>query len=317
MSPVQLSEPQAQAIGETLKSAREERGDNIAEAAFKIALSPSQLRAVEAGDLRPFYSPNYFLQAAQRYANLLGVQLPAPPEIPEPAPQSPDVSAAEPPPSLAAQTGNAEDTPSPQIALEPVALETLTVDQQHAAAPAVEPPRIQPVGGGLRWGWIAFGAAVLITLGILKISLEPPPKPELKVTATTISAAPLAEEIKPAAAEVKPPAFDIKPTTAEVKPAAAPPNTRPPQTATSQNDGALIVQTSTWVQIVKNSGEKINLKTEPGQKVEFLSTETAAVVFGQPEKANLTIQGKAVNLAPFITQDSPPRALVIVNRINQ
>ena len=77
------------------------------------------------------------------------------------------------------------------------------------------------------------------------------------------------------------------------------------------------MQASTWVQIVKTNGEKINLKTEPGQKIEFLSGDTVAIAFGQPEKASLTIQGKSVNLAPFVTQDSPPRALVILNRIQQ
>lgn len=310
MSPVHLSELQVQAIGQTLKSAREKRGDNVAEAAFKIALSPSQLRAIEAGDLRPFYSPNYFLQAAQRYADLLGVQLPAPPEIPEPETKSPDITAAEPPPALTTPMATSEVARSPQAAQEPANL-------RPAADPESDAPLSQPTGGGLRWGWIAFGAAVLITLGILKIGLEPPPKPEPKVIAATTPAAPSAEEVKPAAAEIKPPAVETKPAAAEVKPTPAQPNTRPPQSATSQQDGQLIMQASTWVQIVKNNGEKTNLKAEPGQKVEFLSSETAAVVFGQPEKASLTIQGKSVNLAPFITQDSPPRALVIVNRINQ
>lgn len=310
MSPVHLSELQVQAIGQSLKSAREKRGDNVAEAAFKIALSPTQLRAIEAGDLRPFYSPNYFLQAAQRYADLLGVQLPAPPEIPEPAPASPDVSAAEPVTSLTTQVAAPEAAPSAQTAREPAAL-------QPATASASDSPLSEPTSGGLRWGWIAFGAAVLITLGILKIGLESPSKPEPKVAAETTPALPPAGEIKPASAETTPPAVEIKPTTPEVKPTPAQPNTRPPQSTTSQQDGQLIVQASTWVQIVKNNGDKTNLKAEPGQKIEFLSTETAAVVFGQPEKANLTIQGKSVNLAPFITQDSPPRALVIVNRINQ
>jgi len=77
------------------------------------------------------------------------------------------------------------------------------------------------------------------------------------------------------------------------------------------------VQVSTWVQIVKNNGEKTNIKLEPGQRIEFPSSATAAVVFGQPDKARMTIKGKPVNLSPFITQDSPPRGLVIISQIRE
>ena len=69
MPSAQLSEVQLQARSEQLKSTRERRGDNLADAAFKIALSPSQLRAIEAADLRPFYSTGYFMQAVERYAH--------------------------------------------------------------------------------------------------------------------------------------------------------------------------------------------------------------------------------------------------------
>ncbi len=86
-------------------------------------------------------------------------------------------------------------------------------------------------------------------------------------------------------------------------------------TSAAASDGVLEMQVSTWVQIVKNNGEKTNIKVEPGQRVEFPSGSTAAVVFGQPEKARLTIKGKPVNLSPFITQDSPPRGLVIISQI--
>ena len=69
------------------------------------------------------------------------------------------------------------------------------------------------------------------------------------------------------------------------------------------------------MQIVKSNGEKINTRIEPGQKIGFVSASTAAIVFGQPDKAQLKIQGRSVNLAPFITPDTPPRALVILNQI--
>jgi len=40
-------------------------------------------------------------------------------------------------------------------------------------------------------------------------------------------------------------------------------------------------------------------------------------VFGQPEKASLRVKGKPVNLGPFLTGDSPPRALVIISQIRE
>lgn len=288
MSSVQLSEAQIQAIGNALKSARQNRGDNIAEAAFRIALSPAQLRAIESGDLRPFYSPNYFMQAAKRYANLLGIDLPAPTtpiaSIALPA-QYPATQVA-----AAAPDASADSTPTPSAT-------------QHG-------PK------GLRWGWIALAAAALIALGILRISLDQAPKQEPVIASAQSVSAPAAGEDKPAES--------VNPSTASNAPqsSASPAITLAPSAArtslpSSLNDGQLAVQTSTWVQIVKNNGDKINLKTEPGQKIDFPSGDTAALVFGQPEKANLTIQGKLVNLGPFITQDSPPRALVILNRIKE
>lgn len=314
MSPVQLSEAQIKTIGEVLKSAREKRGDNIAEAAFKIALSPSQLRAIEAGDMRPFYSPNYFMQAAQRYANLLGAELPAPPvaaeTTPEPIEPAEIASASEPAPSMALPS----PAPETQTAVEFVEPPPRAVAPPTTVAPDADLSEASRTGGGLRWGWIAFAAAVLITLGVLKISLEQPPKPEPAKVGEPAPAMPAAEDPKP-------PGPAATPVTASGSPPAITPPavsavSKLPQSPALVSDGQLTVQSSTWVQVVKNNGEKINIKAEPGQKVEFPSAETAAIVFGQPEKAILTIQGKAVNLAPFITQDSPPRALVILNRIN-
>jgi len=80
-------------------------------------------------------------------------------------------------------------------------------------------------------------------------------------------------------------------------------------------DSQLLTQASTWVQIVKSNGEKINIKAEPGQPVDFHAENTAAVVFGQPDKAALRIKGKSINITPFVTNDNPPRALVILNQI--
>jgi cytoskeleton protein RodZ len=335
MTNVQLSEAEIAAISGLLKSARESRGDNLAEAAFKIALSPSQLRAIEAGDLRPFYSTGYYLQAVERYANYLGVTLP--PRVP-PATEVPEAIAQEAPESDAGSSdaGSSDAVPSDALVAEmPTTVSTVMEAEpkkvEISELPSERESRTVP------WGWIAFAIAGLITIGVLKESLEPAavPAPTANDSAASNAATNENKPTDSAAAPSNESAATTTTTTAPVATAPQAPASPAQKAATSAplvttgtssaasstvasataSDGVLEVQGSTWVQIVKNNGEKTNIKVEPGQRVEFPSSSTAAVVFGQPEKARLTIKGKPVNLSPFITQDSPPRGLVIISQI--
>ena len=335
MTNVQLSEAEIAAISGLLKSARESRGDNLAEAAFKIALSPSQLRAIEAGDLRPFYSTGYYLQAVDRYANYLGVTLP--PRVP-PATEVPEAVAQEAPESDAVASDAVPSDAAPSDAL--VAEMPTTVSTVMEAEPKkVEISELpsERESRTVPWGWIAFAIAGLITIGVLKESLEPAavPAPTANDSAASNAATNENKPTDSAAAPSNESAATTTTTTAPVATAPQAPASPAQKAATSAplvttgtssaasstvasataSDGVLEVQGSTWVQIVKNNGEKTNIKVEPGQRVEFSSGSTAAVVFGQPEKARLTIKGKPVNLSPFITQDSPPRGLVIISQI--
>ena len=334
MTNVQLSEAEIAAISGLLKSARESRGDNLAEAAFKIALSPSQLRAIEAGDLQPFYSTGYYLQAVERYANYLGVTLP--PRVP-PATEVPEAIAQEAPESDAVASDAVPSDAAPSDAL--VAEMPTTVSTVMEAEPKkVEISELpsERESRTVPWGWIAFAIAGLITIGVLKESLEPAavPAPTANDSAASNAAT---NENKPTDSAAAPSNESAATTTTTAPVATAPQAPASPAqkaatsaplvtpgtssaasstvTSATASDGVLEVQGSTWVQIVKNNGEKTNIKVEPGQRVEFPSSSTAAVVFGQPEKARLTIKGKPVNLSPFITQDSPPRGLVIISQI--
>ena len=334
MTNVQLSEAEIAAISGLLKSARESRGDNLAEAAFKIALSPSQLRAIEAGDLQPFYSTGYYLQAVDRYANYLGVTLP--PRVP-PATEVPEAVAQEAPESdaVASDAVPSDAAPSDALLAEmPTTVSTVMEAEPKKVGiselPSERESRTVP------WGWIAFAIAGLITIGVLKESLEPAavPAPTANDSAASNAAT---NENKPTDSAAAPSNESAATTTTTAPVATAPQAPASPAqkaatsaplvttgtssaasstvTSATASDGVLEVQGSTWVQIVKNNGEKTNIKVEPGQRVEFPSSSTAAVVFGQPEKARLTIKGKPVNLSPFITQDSPPRGLVIISQI--
>lgn len=356
MSPVHLSKEQVQQIGALLKSSREAQGENLAEVAFRIALSPSQLRAIESGDLRPFYSPGYFLQAAERYANFLNVVLPQ---------RAAETSAAETPAAVPVREEStdetaattARETSKPIKIAQPEVVETAT--QSSTLTQSVEPNL--PAARSRAWGWLAFGAAVLIALGIIKISFDKPIPTDVATnsattaptnsqlsttTGATTATAPApatpavtpAPTAPPATASTAPTAPTSPPTTtptatpAPVAAKAAAPTTPITPTAAPQDrlttpsktvgaltsapkDSQLESQASTWVQLVKSNGEKINLKIEPGQKIEFAANTTAAVVFGQPDKAVLKIRDRTINLKPFVAPDNPSRALVILNQI--
>ena len=361
MPSAQLSEAQLQALSEQLKSTRERRGDNLADAAFKIALSPSQLRAIEATDLRPFYSTGYFMQAVERYANYRGVSLPEPEPEPIPTVTSSDDDDSNQPdnnPSEAipvetkaekvTMAGLHADRDAPRPQSTQTAQSPQDNDPPSDAAPSDVPQEMpQQKSRGVSWGWVAFAIAGLIALGIIKESLEPPvvrdpaagsaqsesspstadgkenEKAESSAATITATAAPATTAgptastppVAPAPASNSVSAASPATASGTTTSTGSPSNTAVIPKAPTSADGLLEVQSSTWVQIVKNNGEKTNLKAEPGQKVEFSSAATAAIVFGQPEKARLTIRGKAVNLSPFITQDTLPRALVIISQI--
>jgi transcriptional regulator with XRE-family HTH domain len=352
MTNVQLSEADIAAISGLLKSARESRGDNLAEAAFKIALSPSQLRAIEAGDLRPFYSTGYYLQAVERYASYLGIALPArePPVAEVPAVEVPEVIAQEAPRSEAVPSDavTADAPPAAEVS----SMTSTAIAPESQTTEISEPPS-ERESKTFPWGWVAFAIAGLITIGVLKESLEPAAVPapmanesatgnaassENKSTDSTTtpgngtptpsnSASAVSTNTPAPSATATPSSTTIPqaPTSPAPKAAAQTPLTTTGTSSTASavantaaaSDGVLEVQVSTWVQIVKNNGEKTNIKLEPGQRIEFPSSATAAVVFGQPDKARMTIKGKPVNLSPFITQDSPPRGLVIISQIRE
>lgn len=222
---------------------------------------------------------------------------------------------------------------------------------REPAAVEISEPHSEGESKTFPWGWVAFAIAGLITIGVLRESLEPAAVPAPTANESAASNAAPGENKSTDSAGTPSngtPAPSISASATSTNTSAAPATTTASSTAAPQaltstapkattqapltttgtstaasavatsaaaSDGVLEVQVSTWVQIVKNNGEKTNIKVEPGQRVEFPSSTTAAVVFGQPDRARMTIKGKPVNLSPFITQDSPPRGLVIISQI--
>ena len=352
----QMPKEHAQAIGLALKQAREAKGENLAEAAFRIALSPSQLRAIESADLTPFYSASYYRQAVDRYAAFLGVSIA-------------DVVTSNPTPAAALESANIVAPDSSVVAEEPSsetsqdAPDVVSLPSQEAQEPQTalteQDTTSTQDSGSLRerfgsnpelmqssekprspLGWVALIAAIVIALGVLKVAMEKPtPSPVAEAPAPV----PPPTEPQKTAPETTPPTTAVttsststptKAGTPSTGPAAAPPapsatTAAPPAVLKAPTvtpagspairgaDSQLESKATTWVQLVKANGEKSNLKLEPGQKIEFASSDTAAVVFGQPDQASLKVKGRPVNLKPFVTQENPSRALVILNQIRE
>lgn len=334
MTAAQLSPEQAKLIGDLLKNTREQQGKNINDVAYQIALSPAQLRAIEAADLRPFYSHSFFYQAAERYAKFLNISLPAQQtennqnlfarDIPSTAPivvTQPVTTDRDRQQSVEVRDNHPVDgeTPQPQKTFQPQ-------PQIAAQSTAVHASKATPSRKLPAFVLVAIIAAVGITLGLERESAPPATadttEPAANNTATapttTQASAPSAPTTAPTTTPTAAPqvqsASGAAASAAGSLSATAAVAPRPTDTA-DKPDSSLESTTTAWVQIVRKNGDKSNLKVEPGQKIEFVSASTAAIVFGQPEKAKLVVKGKAVDTNRFVTPDNPGRALVILNQI--
>ncbi len=59
--------------GQKLKAAREAKGQSVIEMAASLTLSRDQVKAIEEGGDKPFYTPAHKLLAVRKYANALGI----------------------------------------------------------------------------------------------------------------------------------------------------------------------------------------------------------------------------------------------------
>jgi hypothetical protein len=351
MTAAQLSPEQAKSIGDLLKSTREQQGRNISDVAYQIALSPAQLRAIEAADLRPFYSHSFFYQAAERYAKFLNISLPARGSEKQENLFVRDTPAAAHPVSTQSSMGDRVIQPSVERSVEESAKESVEESvkesvevrhvnhgdvaasqpahtfqpQQHSATqPAtIHARKATPSRKLPAFALVAIVAAVAITL---VVDRDPVPlaMPDTTESATNTSAAtptatqattpPASTTAQSTASQGQSPSAIAAASAASNPAATAAVSARPTDTG-DKPDSSLESTTIAWVQIVKKNGDKSNLRVEPGQKIEFASANTAAIVFGQPEKAKLVIKGKSVDTNRFVTPDNPSRALVILNQI--
>lgn len=306
-------------IGALLRKARESRGEELSHAAYRIALSPAQLRAVEAGDLQPFYNFPYYVQAAQRYAEFLGVTLPeiqAPegvliPSVPE------SIVNSNPAVRQAARSTSYSRNP---IAPSSVSGDTATPDEPiaTAATPSFDSPIAKTEKQQNPWAWASAamiaGVGVLgfsvMTAGMLPPEFSPPERPT---------------ESKPAessAAVTAPPATANAPATPAAPMPAAAPATSVAAAAASESkfsmpnqDSAVLAKATNWVQIIERNGRKTNIDIEPGQSVDFNANETTVIVVRFADRASLNVRGKPVDLLAYKPDPEKSRALIYLDQV--
>lgn len=114
--PLRLSAEQIQAIAKTLSTVRGERGIAVQQIANQCALTPTHIKAIEMGDVKPFYNHGFFLQAARRCADALQISLPERDtkmiaKIRDEAPPAPDAGRPAQEPDVISETPN-EKLPS-------------------------------------------------------------------------------------------------------------------------------------------------------------------------------------------------------------
>ena len=76
----------AQQISGQLGEARKALGLSQKEVAYKLLLSPDQINCLECCSLKSFYGPQYYVQAARKYADFLGVEMAPPKLLTDPTP---------------------------------------------------------------------------------------------------------------------------------------------------------------------------------------------------------------------------------------
>lgn len=178
-------------------------------------------------------------------------------------------------------------------------------------SPDEAPPTSEPVREASRKTTvplIALAVGVLVA-GLAMLQSDKPGGPPMVATAPAPTPAP-AVTLAPPTAAVPAPASAATPApppapTPPPAPAAAP-------TAKSLSD-SFVNTVSTWIQIVGKDGSKQNLKPQAGEVITFDAQSTAALVFGRPSTAKLTVNGQDVDIERFLIEGaSSPRALVII-----
>jgi cytoskeleton protein RodZ len=266
--------------GARLQSARTERGLTIEDVSARVLLSPSQIRGLEQGDVRAFYSSHFYNQGLRKYAALLGV---------------PDVAPADGASQDHESTAHAhasDGTPRAERRSGAAAIVATLVIVMGAAA-----------GGAWWWqvralpgtgpGTVVDGAANAVADTAAADVVALPPVPAAPTIVTPPELTPIVEPLPDVEATAAADATGPAATTATTAPAA------PAALTPAGAYGTLRVNTATWIYVRYADGTMIE-RTLPAGAVHTIALHPTYLAAGSSDVV-LTVGSTPVDVAPWVS----------------
>jgi cytoskeleton protein RodZ len=251
-------------FGTRLASAREAAGLSVGDVAGQLRLHPSQVRALESGDLSRLPEAVYVRGFVRSYARLVGL---------DPAPLIDDL--------------NAGLEPSPGSVVEGM---IRTQDYSPVKAASREQVSRQ----------VVLGLAMLALVGLGAIgwyaTREPPVQPQAgpAATANPVPAAPLTSD------SARPDEPAAPPTAADAPPAAEAASVMPVDAAPAR-PALLSMEFGgvSWVEVTDAQGKVlVSQLARAGEVLQPAGVPPFAIVIGDASKASVTVRGEPLSLDP-------------------
>jgi len=272
----------AQQISGQLEAARQARGLNQKEVAYQLMLSADQVNCLENRSLKSFYSPQYYVLAAKKYAAFLGVTI-AQPQVPEVA--SPVAS----PEQVLPPKGNVPMRRWPllwafaALAIILVGLVFVFREGDHER----DTPPVTPA--------LPAAPAEMIAPPAMPAS---PAIPVETVASPATPASPAVQVEKPVPSATPPQSDNVQPP---VTPSVAP---RPEPAKTGSVVLQLNFTAATWLSIHRRDGGHEQKVYEPGETLKLDLEPLTELIIGNAPATRLNVGKNEISLKRFTSPDS-------------
>ncbi len=287
----------AQQISDQLAAARKARGLSQKEVAYTLLLSADQVNCLENRSLKSFYGPQYYVQAAKKYADYLGVTMARLP-VPDAPPAAPPAQGI---------------TPVPTHSGAPV----LPSQSENALSPPVQG---RPFSSYRRPLFILASLAAIaasLTFVLLEENRNDHPS-GVPAPSTVQEERAVAPALVPQPASAEKPVAVEKPVAIE-KPA---PAGRPPSASNQgpTREGApvdakvdaratagelqLSFTAQTWVSFYQRDGGHQQKVYQPGETLKLKLEPLTELIIGNAPATRLTVGQTEISLKRFTSTDS-------------